>query len=277
MCLSTLLPPDVHIGDIGDLSQYYVSLEPAHTTLPQSCPSTLLSPDNRIRDIGDKFPLAKFAAQNWFYHAQFDGVASRVQDGMERLFDPERPHFAAWASIHDLDAHFQRFLPFGNQVQNVASPLYYAVLCGIGSIVEHLVIRCRQHPDNGRGRWGSPLYAAAVLGRIMTARFLLRNSADANIRNNYNSTPLHEAIENKNLDIAQLLLGHGVDVNSRNQRGDAPLHQALRSQKFDIVRLLLKAGADVNARDRNNSTPLHEVEIWASRNCYSAIMRIQMP
>src|SRR5713226_8776311 len=86
-----------------DLFQYYISSEPAHTVLAQTCISTLLQSDLHPSDITDGFPLAKYAAQNWFYHAQCDAVASQIQDGMERLFDPDRTHFAAWISIHDPD------------------------------------------------------------------------------------------------------------------------------------------------------------------------------
>jgi hypothetical protein len=91
------------ISDKRDHSQYYISPEPAHTILAQSCISTLLQPDTHIKEITDNFPLAEYAAQNWFHHAQSDGVASQIQIGMEHLFDPDRNHFVMWISIHDMD------------------------------------------------------------------------------------------------------------------------------------------------------------------------------
>ena len=80
-------------SDKRDLSQYYISPEPAHTILAQSCISTLLQLDIHFNDIENSFPLAKYAAQNWFYHAHCDGVACRLQDGMVHLFDPDKKHF----------------------------------------------------------------------------------------------------------------------------------------------------------------------------------------
>jgi hypothetical protein len=124
-------------SDNGDLSQYYISPKPAHTVLAQACISTLLQPDIHIGDTTDSFPLARYAARNWFRHAQCDGVASQIQGGMERLFDPDRKHLATWISIHDMD------LEFGAPSTAGASPLYYATLCGFGSLVEHLVITRR--------------------------------------------------------------------------------------------------------------------------------------
>ena len=76
-------------SDKEDLSQYYISSEPAHTIIAHSCISTLLQPDIHIEDLTNISPLVVYAAQNWFHHAQCDNVASRIQDGMERLFDPD--------------------------------------------------------------------------------------------------------------------------------------------------------------------------------------------
>ena len=32
-----------------------------------------------------------------------ENVASRIRDGMESLFDPERPYFSAWVKLYDAD------------------------------------------------------------------------------------------------------------------------------------------------------------------------------
>jgi hypothetical protein len=66
----------------GDISQYYISLQPAHTILAQICISTLLQLDNHVGDIANRFPLVDYAAQNWFHHARCNGVAPCIQDGM---------------------------------------------------------------------------------------------------------------------------------------------------------------------------------------------------
>ena len=95
----------------SDNRQYHISPESAQTILAQTCISTLLQPpDIHIGDITDIFPLTEYAAQNWFHHAQLDGVASQIQDGMERLFDPRRQ--ATFFSV-GLDAQYRpRSLPF---------------------------------------------------------------------------------------------------------------------------------------------------------------------
>ena len=241
-------------SDNEDLSRYHISPEPAHTILAQSCISTLLQPDIHIRDITNAYPLANYAAQNWFHHAQCDDVAFKIQDGMERLFDPNRNHFSTWILMYDIDN------PRTWRHPTSASPLYYAALCGIGSLVEHLLITRQQNPNQSYGSQGTPLHVAVVLGHTTMARLLLEHSADVDARDMNTMTPLHAAVRSGRLDIAQLLLSHGADVDALDRQGYPPLHEAVRSQKPDLVDLLLKGGANVNFRSNGsmyNPTPLH--------------------
>jgi ankyrin repeat protein len=235
----------------GDLSQYHISPVPSHTVLAQSCICTLLHSDLQIGDITDGFPLAKYAAQNWFHHAQLDGVASQIQYGMVHLFDPAKTHFAVWVSIHNIDHS-------GPPNPPEPSPLYYATLSGISDLVEFLIITRQQDPNKSHGGWGTPLHAAAVLGHTAIARILLKHNADVNARDKHNSTPLHEASGSGNLDVMRLLLEHRVDVNVLDHWGGSPLYRAFQYQKFDAMKLLVEGGADVNVRNKSNSTVLHE-------------------
>ncbi len=237
-----------------DLFQYHISPAPAHTVLAQTCISTFLQPDLHFRNIRTGFPLAEYGAQNWFHHAQCDGVASQIQDEMERLFDPDRRHFTTWVSIHDIDYPNSWGRPMGVN----ASPLYYAASCGFGSIVEHLLLKCRQDPNSSRGRQGTPLHVVVVSGHTSITRLLLENTADVNARDVNRVTPLHEAVESGNLEIARLLLSHGAVVNALDNQGDSPLHKAVLSGKPSVVELLLQSGADVNTRDIYDSTPFRD-------------------
>ena len=241
-------------SDKTDLSFYYISPGPAHTILAQSSISTLLQPNNHIGRIADNFPLAKYAAVNWFHHARCDGVASQIQEGMERLFDPDRKHFTKWISIHDIDNDGE---PRSRDpsTQTKSCPLYYATLCGIGSLVEHLVIKRRQDPNKSHGRQGTPLHVAAAWGHITIARFLLEYTVDVNAWDRYTRSPLCAAEKSGNLEIAQLLLCHGADAKTLDNRGNSLLRKAIELQKLDFAALLLKGGANVNVL---NSTLLHE-------------------
>src|SRR6266853_743216 len=82
--------------------RYHVSMTPAHTLVAQTCLGTLLHLDENVtRDSLAKFPLAEYAAEHWFEHARFEGVSENAVEGMKRLFDKRKPHFAIWLWIHD--------------------------------------------------------------------------------------------------------------------------------------------------------------------------------
>lgn len=47
---------------------------------------------------------AELHIHTWVTHAQFEGVASRVKDEIESLFDSDKPHFAVWINLYDIDS-----------------------------------------------------------------------------------------------------------------------------------------------------------------------------
>ena len=112
-----------------DVSRYHVALGPAHTILAQACMSVLLQlHDHGERDVGKNAPLARYAAEYWVRHAQYEDVASRIK-GMEDLFDVDKPYFAAWRQLHDIDtrpSESSAFFWLAYNESNAASPLYYA-------------------------------------------------------------------------------------------------------------------------------------------------------
>src|SRR6267142_5311466 len=124
-----------------DVSCFHILLEPAHTILGKACLGVLLQLDDRVdkSDIEDSFPLARYAAEHWANHAQYENVSSLLREGMKTLFDPDRPYFSAWIQFHDIDIDdtLWEFTEFSSHRLS-AGPLCYASLCGfydIGSSV----------------------------------------------------------------------------------------------------------------------------------------------
>ncbi|KAN0128644.1 hypothetical protein V8E53_013563 [Lactarius tabidus] len=96
-----------------DISQYHISLVDAHTVLAQASLAVLLR-DPDVNGRVDSGGLVGYAAQNWMTHARIENVASQVRDGMEDLFDLDKPYFEAWVQLHDLDSkhrHLFRNMP----------------------------------------------------------------------------------------------------------------------------------------------------------------------
>jgi hypothetical protein len=136
----------------GQLSRFYVPLEPSHTIVAQACLFILLLFDNHVTEENIKeFPLAHYAAKHWFDHARFENVSAHIEHDMKQLFNPDKHHFAVWTRIYDKmdfnlwtgrtsdsdegeDVSFTLASPEAGP-----SPLYYSALCGFHEIAEWLV------------------------------------------------------------------------------------------------------------------------------------------
>ena len=279
----------------GDVSCYHILPESAHTFLAQACLGVLFRFDDHVNEeTAEDIPLAMYAAEHWVDHAQFKDVSSRIQDAMEYFFDGDKPHFAAWPRVHDID---RGWYPFSSGILPRGGPLYFASLCGFYDLAKLLVVKYPEHVNARGGQMVSPLGAAlygkhlqvAELlyehsadvrvrgykewtllklasrdGSVDTARWLLSHGADANAHDDDGWTPLISAAWNKRLEIVQILLEHHADIHAQNRRGEAALHVAAcqwchyKPQfQVNVLQLLLDHGADVNARDNEGSTPLH--------------------
>lgn len=250
------------------VSQYHILPGSAHTILAQACLGILLRLDNpdHTRNVND-FPLTEYAAQHWVTHAQFENVASRVKDGMESLFDPDKPHFTAWVNIYNIDGvilwkSFQRY------ETQIPTPLYYSALCGFHDLAKHLLFKDPQHARAIGGTFDSPLLAALYGKHIRVAELLLKNGGNINARGTDGQTPLFQLFNDESyryndddyvLVVAKLLLERGADVNLTDEYHQTPLLLAVRSMRYDVARLLLQHGANEKVEDDKGSGPLHQL------------------
>ena len=286
----------------GGVSRYHIALEPAHAILAQACLGVLLRLDNCVdRRNSSGIPLVKYAARHLFDHAGFEKVAPHIRVGMEYFFDADKPHWAAWTRIQEIDVSWERFTP--SRRAKGASPLYYASLGGFYDLARYLVGKNPQHINARGGRMVTPLMAALHENHFRIAELLHQHGADVNVRGQSNATsllvacitglleivewlldhgadvdaqsyescaPIHSAIGWGRLQVVRMLVDHKADVDVRGGNGMAPLHFAARhggSYYVDIMRLLLDHGANPNARDEDGSTPLHYSCWWEKEDC----------
>ena len=254
---------------------------------------------NEDEDNVGVIPLVGYAARHWVEHAWFENVCSRIRNAMEYFFDADKPHWAPWCQVQDIDVLWDLFTP--NEGLNHALPLYYASLGGFYKLAEHLV---GKHPEQIKTRGGrlvTPLVAALRGKHLQVADLLHHHGADVNVwdsndntplhlackdglvdiihwlfdhdgsvnaQNKLLSTPLHVAAYNGHLQAAQMLIEHNADIHSRTGLGLSPLHAAtcprVKSNQVNIMQVLLDHGANPNARDNDNSTPLHHSS-WSYR------------
>jgi hypothetical protein len=251
----------------GDVLRYHIAFEPAHTILAQACLSIFLRSDDCVEQDGVKnsSPLTKYAVQNWVSHAKYENVSSCIQKAMEDLFDLDKPYFAAWVQLHDIDTNpttLSTFYQFTPSLKAGAVPLYYAALCGFQDLVEHLILKFPQHVNAKGGWYVTPLVAALAGEHYQTAKVLHDNFAHPNVTGIGTTTPLHAAAYSRHLQMVQVLLEYKADISARSFLGWTPLrYMAQGNSKLsppdNVARFLLVHGADVNARDNDHETPLH--------------------
>ena len=262
------LTADRLVEPIKDVSRYYIRLEAAHTILAQACLGVLLRLDDSIDcDKIENFPLARYAAQYWVTHAHVENVSSRIKDGMKRLFDADKPHFATWLWIYNQDMG-GKSMPSICPENPEAVPLYYAAGLGFRDLAEHLIVEHPEHVNARGGCHATPMLAAAFSGHADILSLLLEHGADLEGRRSFHEvTPLHVASMYGRLEAAQCLLDHGANINVQDKFDWTPLHWAIGDNwgpiewavrgesNIQVVRFLLEHGADVNARNSGGQTP----------------------
>jgi ankyrin repeat protein len=286
-------------GSSADVSRFHILLEPAHTIVAKACLGVLVRLGELVDEdnVKEKFPLAGYAAEHWVDHARFENVSSHIREGMEDLFDPDEPYFAAWLQVHDMDtmpsygSPLYMFVSTAHEKSNTATPLYYAALCGLQDLTERLIIKRPKQVSTTGGYFMSPLGAALRGGHLKIAQVLYERGAEVDVHGLGNRTPLFGASCSGHLETVQWLLSHGAnpneraksdgwtplhsaayfgpvevsrlllqykaDKNAQSRLGTTPLHEASEAGRVNVARLLLEHGADVNARDNSRSTPLH--------------------
>jgi ankyrin repeat protein len=234
----------------------------------------LLQPDDRAEenDVEESSPLAKYAAEHWVTHGQFQSVSSLLRKPMEYLFDSDKPYFTAWLQLYDIDEYVwsrpSSLYWFATRTTSGATPLYYAALFGFQDLVEHLIMKHPHHVDARGGFFETPLLAALARRHFQTAELLRNNGADVNVRYRDGTTPLHATAWYGDFEMVRVLLNYKADVNAQDSRGWTPIHSASQESSHsgipnvyqslpDVIRLLLGHGADVNARLFDGRTPLH--------------------
>jgi ankyrin repeat protein len=248
--------------DVGKISQYHIALEPAHMLLARLCLTVLLQLDgNMDKTRLPRSPLAFYAAQHWVDHANFGNVASRIQDAMERLFNPKKPQFRTWIWL--------RRLANKQSMENIderppppkLTPLYYAALYGFDDLARRLIV---SHKENVNARsinkW-TPLHAASQGGHVGAVRVLLDHGALMNARMHDDETPLDLASRNGHPKVVQLLLERRAALDPNTWIGlNTPLCLASSLGHLEVVQLFLDYGAEAIFQDERIFSPYEKAK-----------------
>ncbi len=158
-----------------------------------------------------------------------------------------------------------------SQTVEGCAPLFLACKNGCADVAEYLLTQCAalveqrglyEVLEEGVSHHVTPLWCAAVAGRLAVVKVLLRHGADVDAASDSGSTPVRSAcyivrhgLDTAHLDIIKCLVRAGADVKRPNHFGGTCLINSVQSP--ELVRFLLKSGVDVNAKDVQHKTALH--------------------
>ena len=252
------------ISNSAHVSHFHISPRQAHTLLARACIKILLRLDYSTDEAEIRnLPLAWYAAENWLNHAMFGDVSSDIRDGLDCLFDRNKPHLAAWIWLYDVETCRRRDQLSPHPTQPDAVPLYYAALCGLPDLAESLL---DEHPQDVNARGGyheTPLHAAVDRGHLDVVLLLLDRGAGVESRGSQHQTPLYMASSRGHVEIVRSLLDRGADPNAQCDDFDVlelnwtPLLVASKMGRVEIARVLLEHGAKVGYQDNFGTGPLH--------------------
>jgi hypothetical protein len=243
---------------IRDVSRYHIRLEAAHTIFAQACLGVLLRLDDRVDcDNIKSFPLARYAAQYWPTHGRVENVSSHIKDGMERLFDADKPHFATWLWIYNED-------DFGDSMSTMrpekpkAVPLYYAARLGFRDLTERLIVEHPEHVNARGGEHETPIHAAVFAEHSKILSLLIEHGADMEgLISWIDFTPLNRAAWYGKLEVGKCLVDHGANIDAQDRDRDNPLMNASRLGEVGFARMLLERGAVIDTQNNHGATALH--------------------
>ena len=256
----------------NDMSQYHIVLEDANTLIARACLGVLLR-DPSDENAAATTPLALYAAEHWVAHSKVKNVASRIRNGLESLFDPDRPYFSAWVKLHNADSR-EWMDGLELKTQPGAVPLYHAAFLGLHEIVEHLALKHGQYANGIGGGGGTALHSASDVGHVEVVRSLVKCGVDVDARGVNSMSPLHLASLYGHLNVVHCLLDYGANVNIQSADHSASLGDAAEAGHLEIVRALLEHHADIHAENEGGFTPLHRVSLYHPSSKHPQVVRL---
>ena len=107
----------------------------------------------------------------------------------------------------------------------------------------------------------SRLRYAAIHSDTSLLKLKIREGVNINASDDSGQTPLHFAVDRKNVECIHLLLEHDADVNAVDNEGISILLTAVMAgNDTSVIKLLLEKGANPDAEDVDGETPRSWIE-----------------
>ncbi|KAI9805277.1 MAG: hypothetical protein M1833_005730 [Piccolia ochrophora] len=249
----------------GRATIYAVSQMSANEALAEVCLSYLLHFDDHdllSEETLPAFPLADYAARCWAYHTRIgqQGPPNSLLNKLSKdMLESNSQSFLTWLRLYDPDSP-RKQRDFSQSLRDVASPIYYASLCGLTHTVEALLEDDTAAKQAVQGRRYTPLQAASSRGYTSVVQLLLDKST---VHEQEQCIALQVAALGAHLTVVRLLLDRGIDQNLQLGFYGNTLQAACSCRNANdlVVQLLLQSGADVNTYCGYYGNPLQAAAV----------------
>lgn len=232
--------------------RFAIRSETAHTEIAQIYLVYLMEP-SLSSGISEKatlreFPLAHLAAMQWHYHYQNAQQEKQKLDQLVlKLFQDRTQSFETWVRLHDMDWPSCSEVKYRRALDDIPSPLYYAALLGLHSVLNDLLNSESEDAVNtgkvkSNGRYGNPLQAASWFGYEKVVQMLLDRIFNVNAKGRHHDTALQAASLADHEIIGRTLLNHVADINAQAGTFFNVIGPASRTGQKKMVQLLLLQG-----------------------------------
>jgi ankyrin repeat protein len=175
--------------------------------------------------------------------------------------DPDRPtigfHLAIQrGDIDQIERHIFWDADINKAGPNGQVPLHIAAEKG-RFIVTELLLKHGAVIDSKDSNGNTPLHTAIMFGRTQIADFLIKRGADFS-PNKLLEDMVHNSVTDR--DVIRLLLRNGADINHLSEQGSTPLLDAIQQKNRALVKLLIANGSDVNKPGNSGRTPIQQAK-----------------
>lgn len=232
---------------IGPAAFFSIDEKVSNSVIGETCLSCLLlyneASFSNSKEFSQEFPLAKYSAQFWNNHLLECGKAHLPPHPLAMKLFLSDEKMRNWIALYDFDSHVS-----GKETpapESPGSPLYYAVLTGLKTLVETLIEFHEDLDEEAKRSNGNKPNHSDTDDGSAAAQYMSKD-AYVNATGGNLHTPLQAASWFGLTDTVELLIKHGADPNIYGGcGGGSALSAAARNGCLDIMKLLLDTGADL--------------------------------
>ncbi len=160
------------------------------------------------------------------------------------------------------------------KVEKIVTPIimcYFTKIKNLNELMKLIDLNVDTNSQDYDGRAG--LHIAGAIGSTDIVKLFLMCNTDINIKDNYGSTPLYEALVNNHYECAEYICQNGGKVLISSEILCSKLCYIVYNNQQDVLEKWLKCGVSPNHKDYDSRTPLHIAYDNDKKECIDILLK----